>query len=306
MQHRILIPLDGSERAEAILPHAEVLAQATGSALTLLRVVALPVVFSPALGAPPPLTLDDDLCATVRAAAAEYLATLAAQLTARGLEVETLVDDGDPASVIIAWAAQDPPQRLIAIATHGRSGLGRWVFGSVAEKVLQAAPTPLLLIRSQVGDTTHQFPAHPYRTILVPLDGSRLAEQALAHSLPLARATGATLVLGSVVTAPPDDLLARDAGEPAWVSPTRAEETAQLGHYLEQVAARLRVEEVTVRTRIATGHPAAEILRLGEEVGADLMMMATHGRGGFKRLWLGSVALKVVQGALCPVLLIRV
>jgi nucleotide-binding universal stress UspA family protein len=190
---------------------------------------------------------------------------------------------------------------MVAMATHGRSGLRRWALGSVAETVLHTIPAPLLLIRAQASTS---IPPTTYRTIVVPLDGSPLAEQALGQVLPLVKATGATLLLVAVAP-PPDDGENAGATELAWVAAAHREETTRLTDYLAQVAARLQPTQLDVQTRLLHGHPAEEILRLSDEVDADLIAMSTHGRSSIQRFWLGSVALKVVQSAYRPVLLIR-
>ncbi len=300
MASQILVPLDGSPLAETVLPHAVVLAHATGSSLVLMQVVALPVLMEPMMGAVPPPTITDEVWEAENAAARKYLAATAGALEAPDLKVQTIHFQGDAATAIVAWAAQDPPHRRIAMATHGRHGLSRWVFGSVAEKVLHAAPTPLLLVRAR-ADAPARIPAHPYQTILVPLDGSALAELALAQAMPLARASHATLWLLAVEPT----LDAAGVTELSWTAEDQAAMHAQRANYLAQVARRVETADVPVRTHIFAGEPAPEILRMADQVEADLIVMSTHGRGGLQRLWLGSVALKVVQAARHPVLVVR-
>src|SRR4051812_25873479 len=129
MQRQILVPLDGSARAEMVLPHAAVLARATGSALTLLRVILPPVITNPALAAAPGVMYTPEMVEEEEAGAQDYLSTIAGRLEDSHLVVRTTLVEGDPATAIVAWAAQDPPSRMVAMATHGRSGLRRWVFG---------------------------------------------------------------------------------------------------------------------------------------------------------------------------------
>jgi nucleotide-binding universal stress UspA family protein len=145
MYERILVPLDGSDLAELALPHARELAHRLQARVWLIRVV--PPVFQPVL---PPPAMAIDLAASALAQterlAEEYLEQVRAQLAADGLTVHSLVARGDPATEVLA-AARDVQARLIAMATHGRSGLARWVLGSVAAKVLSAASIPVLLVR---------------------------------------------------------------------------------------------------------------------------------------------------------------
>lgn len=153
------------------------------------------------------LALDEEPWETASVDAHAYLTGVANRLADSGLVVSTEVLEGDPATAIGDYAAARPGDVLIAMATHGRSGLGRWLLGSVAERVLHMAPAPLLLVRPPSSPTPHplgegRLPAAgslPYTHRLVPLDGSPLAEQALDQAATLARALGATLVLVAVV-----------------------------------------------------------------------------------------------------------
>ena len=306
MQTEILVPLDGSLVAETALPPALALARALGGSLTLLRVTP------PTLGAEP---LAEAIQAPVityrprpqhRDEADAYLAGVTQRFASSGVPMRILVLRGDPATAIVQYAQEAPGVRLIAMATHGRSGVSRWVFGSVAEKVLRATPAPLLLVRPD-DDGMAPPPMHalPYRTIIVPLDGSPFAEQALDQAYAVAAATGASLLL--VAVAPePDEFLAAEVGDiPVWRLEDRLAETERLDAYLQQQAARLINAGLTVEIQVRAGSPAQAILDTAEEAAADLIVMATHGRSGLQRLWLGSVALKVVQSARTPVLLVR-
>lgn len=303
MERQILVPLDGSLLAETVLPHAALLARATDSHLTLLQTLLAPALIAPMVGVLPPAFVTAQFLEADPQVAQNYLTPVAQRLEAAGLVVRTLVVEGDPATTMVAWAAQDPPQRRIAIATHGRSGLSRWVFGSVAEKVIQAAPCPILLVRAERDAQIQQLPARPYHRIVVPLDGSALAERALNQAGPLALAAQASLLLVTVVS-PGDDPIASVEGLPQSAE-ARRQGVEQLEHYLQTVAERLRSMGVTVETRIAYGQPAEGILHCSAEADGDLIVIASHGRSGLQRFWLGSVALKVVQSAQRPVLLVR-
>jgi nucleotide-binding universal stress UspA family protein len=306
MQAEILVPLDGSLVAETALPPALALARALAGSLTLLRVTP------PTLGAEP---LAEAIQAPVityrprpqdRDQADAYLAGVAQRLDAGGVPVRILVLRGDPATAIVQYAQEAPGVRLIAMATHGRSGVSRWVFGSVAEKVLRATPAPLLLVRPD-ADGMAPPPVHPlpYRTIVVPLDGSPFAEQALDQAYAVAAATGASLLLVAVASEP-DEFLAAEVGDiPVWMLEDRLAETERLQAYLQQQATRLTNAGLAVEIQVRAGSPATAILDAAEEAAADLIVMATHGRSGLQRFWLGSVALKVVQSARTPVLLVR-
>jgi nucleotide-binding universal stress UspA family protein len=307
MKRTILVPLDGSAQAETVLPHAVAAASATNSTLTLLQVVAsnsmLETTVWP-IGIPAGSMLDS---AEERRIAYAYLQTTASKLHDSGVECATLVLEGDPAPEIVKRAQDDVDAAMIAMATHGRSGIGRWVFGSVAEKVLQGAPVPLLLVRVEAGAPREAAIPAPggYQTILVPLDGSRFAEQALAQAADLAAGSDARLLLVTVVPTLEDLIYASGGLVPYWLNVDQ-EATARVARReMETVAHRLQDQGIRAHGLVARGWPAEEILCTAAQEHADLIVMASHGRTGIANFWLGSVAMKVVQRATRPVLLIR-
>jgi nucleotide-binding universal stress UspA family protein len=181
--------------------------------------------------------------------------------------------------------------------------MGRWVLGSVAEKVLHGAPRPLLLVRASAPAAASAEVS--YRKVAVPLDGSRFAEQALSQAQAIASAAGAELLLIAVVPVL-DDVDFDDAGvAPASADAERQAEVKRVSRYLAGMAAQLEAEGFRVRPRVVAGMPAEEILHVSAAEGADLLVMATHGHTGLQRFWLGSTATKVVRSADLPVLLVR-
>jgi nucleotide-binding universal stress UspA family protein len=156
MYHRVLIPLDGSELAETIVPFAEKVAGPLDAEVVLLRVVE-PVAPGEAMasaGLLPPDTLP-----LREAEAGEYLAAVVHRLGAKGLRVRSVVRVGFPATEIVATAAAAGCD-LIAMSTHGRTGLRRVLFGSVAESVLRTAPVPVLMVRTTVATPAATAEAH--------------------------------------------------------------------------------------------------------------------------------------------------
>jgi len=254
-------------------------------------------------------TLDPYIIKEIEQAATEqassYVADIVKRLVFDAVEVQTRVLEGDPAGEIMREALEDENVNVIAMATHGNSGFKRWVLGSVSEKVLHATPVPLLLVRPAHDQDVQGkiLPVPPYTVILVPLDGSPFAEQALTQARLLAGRTGATLVLLSVLLF--SDAYSHEAvaSEP-WAIADRAE-AERMSTYLSDTAHKLEEEGLRVRSQLVYGYPPEEILRISEELHADNVVMTTHGRSGLQGLWLGSVALKVVQGSRLPVLVIR-
>lgn len=299
MERQILVPLDGSLDAEQVLPHAIQLAQATASNLHLTQVVA-PVISPPSLAWPSPAPVNvQRWTEATRAAAHRYLDHIALRLHAAGGQARTSVLLGDPAAEILRLAAEEAGIRTIAMATHGRGGLTSLRFGSVAKRILPETPVPLLLVR--VSPAARAAAAQPavsaprYRTIVVPLDGSSCADEALADAQRLARHTGAALVLAGVSDPAADSA---DAGQAMRGRPS-------IAAYLEGVAANLQRVGVAVRTHVSEGDPAAMICAAASQEQADLIVMGTHGRPRLQRLFLGSVALGVSARTDVPVLLIR-
>ena len=145
MFEKILVPLDGSELGEAALPFAEHLTQDVGGELTLIS-VGEPTTQQ--LGTDPEhRAYLDQVIARMELDIKDYLSSVAQKIKAKGLKVRTVVMVGKPAEEIIDYAHRQQMD-MIAMATHGRSGIGRWVYGSVAEKVLRGARVPILLVRS--------------------------------------------------------------------------------------------------------------------------------------------------------------
>lgn len=146
MYRHILVPLDGSTLAEQVLPHIHALAANEGTTkITLLR--AVPPVFTTSVDYSGMLaTTAADALETLEEEARDYLTRIAAEFRAEGYNVAIEVSAMPAAEAVLDYAESQKAD-LIAIATHGRSGISRWVFGSVTQKVVQAAPVPVLVIR---------------------------------------------------------------------------------------------------------------------------------------------------------------
>ena len=301
---QIIVPLDGSALAETIMPCAAMWARTSGAALTLVMVV------TPAHNLHPwpestPLRARQEWERAERDQADAYLQGVAQRWAAPDLPLHWEVLIAEHIAEQIVMRAHTPDVAMIAMTTHGRSGWSEWAFGSIAQKVLHAAPVPLLLRRGR-GDTSTATTTTPaLRTILVPLDGSAFAEQALPLAQQLAQASNATLVLVAAVPPIGDMGLALAGVEPMWMLADSYATDDREKDYLNNIAQRVRATGITVHTCCMWDAPAQAILRTSTEEGADLVVMTTHGRTGVQRLWLGSVAHKVLHAADVPVLLVR-
>jgi nucleotide-binding universal stress UspA family protein len=149
MYTHVLVPLDGSELAEVALPHAITMAKPTGATVTLLRILE-PSVPGPAMGGQEGLYIEPEFWQKLQQdrlnEARSYLERVAARLTSEGLRAQIEVRRGSAADVIVD-TAKELGADLIVMATHGRSGIGRWMLGSVADRVVRASHLPVLLIR---------------------------------------------------------------------------------------------------------------------------------------------------------------
>ncbi|HYM14387.1 MAG TPA: universal stress protein [Dehalococcoidia bacterium] len=147
MFKHLLVTLDGSPRSEAVIPHAIDLAKSMKSEITLLRIVDAPASDWSERGAMGKAHVETTAGALMLAHAREYLERVAGMLQQSGVQVHTMVEEGAPARRIIA-ASHEVDADAIAMATHSRRGLGRLMFGSVAEAVLHEASVPVLLVRA--------------------------------------------------------------------------------------------------------------------------------------------------------------
>lgn len=291
MYHKILVPLDGSTFSERALPMATGLAQAMKSHVILMHAASASVF---------PGT--DATEAQVQAVdeAKTYLSALKNELSEQGLDVEVAVPYGDAAESILLEIGLRGVD-LVVMCTHGRSGLGRWVYGSVAEQVLAQSPAPVLLVHPS-GEVATFGPTSTQASILVPLDGSPFAEAALPHAIAIARTFGGTITLLRAVE-PPTASHSYPGLDLFQIS--LEEEHQKAESYLTAVADRLRSDGLSVQTVVREGWPAEIIAYRNAALGPKLIVMATHGRTGVARLLLGSVALQVVRHSLLPILLVR-
>lgn len=307
MYTRILTPLDGSNVSGQVLPYARSLAAGLSLPVTLLYAIEQEIFALPR-------TLDRSLNfqeITVHRVgqARAYAEPVAAGLRNAGLNVHIDVPQGEPAAAIVEDAAKDPGT-LIAMSSHGRSGLARWWMGSVTDKVMRLTGNPLLVIRA--GSEQQTPPEFRFERITVPVDGSELAEGILPHAVYLSSAMGLAVDLVQVNPSRDEYYRSMSIGpsEVARVSPSYEEyiETvdAETESYLAELKARLtRQGAASVETQLLHGSPSDTIANFAAATANNLVAMTTHGRSGVSRLLLGSVAERVVRQSGDPVLLVR-
>src|SRR5581483_1996167 len=253
---------DGSPESEKAFPLAEQIARAQGAELVVVEAIDQPIVSLGRSSNPVP---EDE--------AREYLAALETRLKANGLTVQTRLEHGPTAAALLDCEQAVQPD-LLVIATHGRTGLARFTMGSVADRMIREGIAPVLVVRR----TTES--AGKLESAFVMLDGSGLGEAALGQAEALAARPLKSITLFRAV-AELDDRVAAQT-------------------YLDGASARLADRGVNVTTVVDVGDPRVVVERAAK--GHDLVILATHGRGGFDRWRQGSVADYVVRFLDQPVL----
>lgn len=287
MFKKILVPLDGSKHAEIVFTYAKELAARIGLEVVLFNV----------------FSLEDLVLTPLHQSYVEYKAEIMKRESqefqeAKGInsrnkpvELKGVAVTGYPAEEILRYSEENNVD-LILMANLGRSGVRRWAIGSVAEKILRTSNIPVLLVKAG-GPEDVISDVWTRKTVLVPLDGSELAEAVFPHVEALAEQGGTEFT---------DVVLLRvceydEGGNTTAV--TRAEE------YLATILKRLQNTGLNVKSLVARGDPAEEIIDYTSSNPVNLIAMSTHARSGLDLLTLGSVAAKVLQKASNPILLIR-
>lgn len=290
---QIAVALDGSDFAERALPAAAAISRLFDATLTLISVL-------PARGALRVLPKGRSSGNPLEAGQAEietYLSRLADVYRSQGVNAEYYVAAG-PVAQAIDVLTRELDVDLLIMSTHGRSGISRFMLGSNASAVIQLLRRPVLLLRPQ---SLSQGDLPTVRRVLVTLDGSAFAERVLPWVQRVSQATGAQVLLLAVPEVPEPALYGAMAGA---VDELREQAEANAQRYLERVAAQLLAEGMPVQPLIEGSRPATTILDVAEREHVELIMLATHGRGGMERLMLGSVADRVVHHSRCPILLV--
>ncbi len=310
MFNTILVPLDGSSFGEHAIPVALSIARRARARIRLVHVLQPFVDVVPELA-----VYQGPIEAEARLEKLRYLERVIASMreVVPAVSVDPELIEGDIVSGL-REAAADGKADLIVMTTHGRGPLARFWLGSVADQLVREGPVPLLLVHPSEAEP--DFRAEPvFREMLLPLDGTPLAEQIVSPAAELARLMQGSCTLFRVVhTDIPEDLSV-PSGPVAVASRVRAmtEELKALKKrqrrealaYLEDVAKRIRPLGVAVRTKVILDEKSAKAILDEIAAGTDMVAIETHGYSGLKRLWLGSVADKVIRGAHGPVLVCR-
>ncbi len=296
----ILVPLDGSPLAEQAIPLACRIAQPAGSKVRLALVHQLPAApLDPAAA-----SLFTSIELATRKSERSYLRGTQATLRERGVRLSAAVTlTGDPGRAL-AEHVRDLGVDLVVMATHGRGGLRRAWLGSVADYLIRTLQIPVMLVHPTDGRASPDAPAGG--CVLVPLDGSPLAEEALGPATTLAKLWDAELV---VLHAVAPVVLSIDGLAPmpsAYDEELTALSRTQAQDYLDDIVERLRLQGARASGAAVVSWSAVDaILEVGKPGRTAAIVLATHGRGGLRRMVLGSVADKLVRVGEVPVLVCR-
>ncbi len=306
----ILVPLDGSELAEKALAPAGQIATAMAQRIgdqrdapsaEPVRLVLLRVVSPMAMLAADPMLYDEMVRMSTDEAQA-YLNNAVLALSEAPVAVETVAVSGSPADAIVQYAEEHGID-LIIMSSHGRTGSSRWVYGSVAEKVMHHAPCATAIIRAHLNVGMFQN-----KKILVPLDGSELAERALKPALALAKAVQTDVVLLRVVPGReplPEEMTPAGDQVAAALDAAGAQERTEAEAYLQRAHTTHDNGRLFFDVQATTGDVADAIISYADEHDVDLIVISSHGRSGIGRWLHGSVAEKVLRGANCATLIVR-
>jgi nucleotide-binding universal stress UspA family protein len=286
----ILCPTDFSPGSLQAMRTAARLAKETGAELRLVHAWYVPRM---TLGNELALTAQvvDGLCEE----ADRCLASARAQAIELGVpSVETEMLTGEPWHEIVHAIEKDPTIDLVVIGTHGRTGISRFLLGSVAEKVIRHAPCSVLAVRPDSEP-------HAYRHALCPVDFTPSSREAVRLASQLVARDKGEIALLHVI-----DLPVAHTGEPMSAGFVQDLDRDAAKHLAAHAAELQRETTIPIRARTRIGRPGTETLAaLDADPTFDLVVMGSHGRTGIRRLLLGSVAEKVVRHARCPVLVAR-
>jgi nucleotide-binding universal stress UspA family protein len=294
MYERIMVPLDGSNAAEMVLPYAEEMATKFNTEIALVSVAE-----------PAPTEFDHLFRVYLHTIQEKVRAELIHWGARPGRRVDVEVLFGKPADEILTYAAGKNVS-LVVMASRGRSGEGPWLLGTIAAKVLRATTKPVLLVRKEAPAEGLQRKGLIKR-ILVPLDGSKVAERIIPHAQELAKVMGGEVILfkayESLFRTMSHDAIVGISVEEAKKANKHREEEAK--GYLKAIAGPFREMGLTVSEVVVSGDPAEVILHYAESSAVDIITMSTHGLSGIKRWVFGSVTDKVLHAGDMPVLVVR-
>lgn len=297
MYKKIMVPTDGSGfDREAILVALRI-AERFQAKVRLVRVFSTGAYLGRASSPEGVVVTPEALRAEQDAATSELYALAAECRNNSSAEISADLEQGPIADILAGYAKRHEID-LIVISSHGRRGIARLSLGSVTDSLIRGTTIPVLVVKPKASYLTPAA-AKEFRHIVVPLDGSGLAEQILARIVPLAKVEDAELTLLHVLTPTGDAYENDDARKLPWWE----KKVAGAQAYLSRRASEVRAQGVGTTIDVVVGDKVPEaITNYARREGADLIAIATHGRGGFARVVRGSVADGVTKSAMSSVL----
>lgn len=294
---RIVVPLDGTDNAERVLPYVQFLSRWFRADVTLLHVLFR--AQRPQSG-PDSIVYPDSLHDRAHSLATEYLAEIGRKLAETGLSPRTVVVAGDPVRVIAAHATHDLFE-LTAMGTNARSLLSRMWRESVFERLLASSRVPLFVVNARLNRDRYNVPSEP-RGLLVALDGTGVARRSIPYAISLARAGSLRVTLLHVVRSRRGPIRTASAGNGGPAGQVQD----VVARRLEAVAAQFKAAGVAVTTEIRYGPPAHTIVEVQNELGGHIAVIASRVRRGWRRTVFGSVLDRVIRTASDPLLVVPV
>jgi nucleotide-binding universal stress UspA family protein len=288
MYRNIMVPVDGSPFSREAVLHGLRLASQSGAILRLVRIGTSSTI----TGGPDGFVAENQRLRHIHCTELAELYSIAAECRAHStVNVTASLQYGPVIDTLIGYAHRQKVD-LIIMRSHGRKGLARAWFGSVADGLIRESGIPVLVVKAPSVATALES-GFVFKRIIVPLDGSLLAEQSIEPALSLARIHGATITLLKVVT----PLKRRGSGQlESAIGPAPASEVAIAQRYLETCLGHDRARSVSVTRRVIVADDAAStILAAAESMEADLVAIATRGRGAIARATSGSVADRILR-----------
>lgn len=299
MINHILVPLDGSALAECVLPHVMAIAPVTNARVTLAHVME----YAQHEGRTP--AVDPVDWHLQKRELEMYLEQIADQLRKSGLSVEHTIIEGNPAESVIEFARNNNVD-LIALSTHGRSGLSGWNVSSVVHKILMRSYKSTLLVRAYQSTAAGSSEVH-YKRLFIGLDCSPRAEYILPVAMNLAQYYNSQLILGTVIQKPQTIHrfpLSEENGE--LINQIVEKNHQAASHYFDQLHTQFSQKGLELRTDIAIGDNVVAILHnMVEEANADLVMLVAHGHSGERRWPYGSVTNSFIAYGSTPLMIMQ-
>jgi nucleotide-binding universal stress UspA family protein len=288
---KIIVPTDFSEASDVAARSAAILAKPDGASVHLLHVIRLPFLHTTY-----DVNVPEAIWEGLRKGTRERLSETSRALEAMGVsEVEEIVSESRQPSEAVAENVKKLDADLVVMGTHGRQGLSHTLLGSVAERTIRASPVPVLTVKG-AGLT-----GPPVRRVLLATDFSSHAKEAQSLAAAFARRTGAQLDIVHVLDESPEYIRTLSAEVAAFEDQARA----MAGDHLEELAGRLRADDLAVITHLRKGRPVDAVVEEADRLESDLIVLGTHGHTGFARVALGSVAERTLRHAKCSVLTTR-